>query len=193
MKVCEKCGAFYPDDAIVCETCGTPLGVSDAQNTQNTQTAPEQNYNPYQQEQTFLPDQQPPQYNPPYQQQPFEQQPYEQAPYQQQSPYQQQPYQQQNTNSYQPAYQQPGYQQPSPYMARKRNSPMVLGIVGIVFAILLPIVTYCCSIPGLVMANKDIRMGMNSNAARVLNIVAICIAVVNSFFGIVNNFTGIFY
>ena len=60
----------------------------------------------------------------------------------------------------------------------------MLGIVGIVFAILLPLVTYCCSIPGLVMASKDIQRGLPSQSARVLNLIALALAVANSFLGI---------
>lgn len=61
---------------------------------------------------------------------------------------------------------------------------MVLGIIGIIFALLLPIVTYCCSIPGLVMANRDVRLGLPNQGARILNIIAIVIAAINSLLGV---------
>lgn len=89
----------------------------------------------------------------------------------------------------------PGYGQPPypPYSypnqtPRKRSAPTVLGIIGIVFGLLLPLVTYCCSIPGLVMANQDIRQGMPNQSARTLNIIALVIAVANSFFSIFLNY-----
>lgn len=100
---------------------------------------------------------------------------------------------QQNQQQENPFYQSQQYQPPAytPYPSypntapQKRSAPLVLGIIGIIFALLLPIVTYCCSIPGLVMANKDIAMGANNQAARILNIVAIIIAAINSFFGVI--------
>ena len=98
------------------------------------------------------------------------------------SPYAQPPVQPNNAPYGQaPAPGYPGYPYPQ---QPKRNAPLVLGIVGIVFAILLPLVTYCCSIPGLVMASKDIQRGLPSQSARVLNIIALALAVANSFLGI---------
>lgn len=34
--LCNKCGAQIPDDSIFCTHCGTHLGYSDAENTNNT-------------------------------------------------------------------------------------------------------------------------------------------------------------
>lgn len=68
------------------------------------------------------------------------------------------------------------------------TSTIVLGVVGIIFGILLPIVTYICSVTGLCLANRDLRDGRTTKrTGKVLNIVALCIAAVNSFFGILLN------
>lgn len=70
------------------------------------------------------------------------------------------------------------------YVLREKNSTgnalLVVGILGIIFAILLPIVTYCISIPGLALgAKRPDKKGV------VLNIIAIIIAVINSVLGII--------
>ncbi len=62
-------------------------------------------------------------------------------------------------------------------------APMVLGIIGVIFAVLLPIIAYPCLIIGLVLANNDIRNGQISTAGRTVNIVGLCIAVCNSILG----------
>lgn len=96
-----------------------------------------------------------------------------------------------NSNNPADTHVQPPYASNSPYpqtpppeypnpQDQKRTAPLVLGIIGVIFAILLPLVTYCCSIPGLVMANQDIRNSLPNQSARVLNIVALVIAEVNS-------------
>lgn len=103
--------------------------------------------------------------------------------YQQPAQQQYQPYQP-NATQYQQQY--PSYQTAA-QPAVKRKAPLILGIIGVIFALLLPIVTYCCSIPGLVMANKDIRNGADNRGARVLNIVAIIIAAINSIAGVIMN------
>jgi len=55
------------------------------------------------------------------------------------------------------------------------NGLIALGVVGIVFAILLPLVTYCTSITGWVLAaRRPDKKGL------VLNIVAVIIALINS-------------
>ena len=84
-----------------------------------------------------------------------------------------------------PSYGQPPY--PYAQVPRKRTAPTVLGIIGIVFGILLPLVTYCCSIPGLVMANQDIRRGLPNQTGRILNIIALAVALANSVFSIFYN------
>lgn len=94
-----------------------------------------------------------------------------------------------------PPYNQPPYPPvPGPgYGMQKRTAPLVLGIIGIVFGVLLPLVTYACSIPGLVMANKDIKMGLDNQSGRVLNIIAIVIAAVNSIMGILQYSSSSFF
>lgn len=60
------------------------------------------------------------------------------------------------------------------------NALIVVGIIGIIFAILFPLVTYCTSIPGWVLAAKrPDKKGM------VLNIIAVILAVINSILGII--------
>lgn len=78
-----------------------------------------------------------------------------------------------------------------PVQRRKSAAPTVLGVIGIVFALLLPVVTYACSIPGLVMANREIRSGLPGRAARNLNIAALAVAVVNSILGIALNLSSL--
>lgn len=62
-------------------------------------------------------------------------------------------------------------------------SSLVLGIVGTVFAFFIPVVTYGCSITGLVRGIKKRRV-KNSTAGIALNVVALVIAVFNSLAGI---------
>ena len=57
---------------------------------------------------------------------------------------------------------------------------IALGIIGIVFGILFPAVTYSCSIPGLVLTVKKSRKGYRTAASFVLNIIAIAVAFANS-------------
>ena len=71
-----------------------------------------------------------------------------------------------------------------PFYDRRSSAALVLGIVGIIFAILLPIICYICSGIGLYIANRDIREGQTYRTGyRTLNIVALCIAAVNSILG----------
>lgn len=57
---------------------------------------------------------------------------------------------------------------------------LVLGIIGTVFSVLIPLVTYACSIPGLIIAVRDKKRSYKANGGIVLNIVALVIAVINS-------------
>ena len=89
---------------------------------------------------------------------------------------------------YPPVYQQSDY---SPYtMPQKRTAPIVLGIIGLVFSFLLPIVTYPCSIVGVVMANSDNKRGAKNTSGLVLNIVALVIAALNSILGAILGMMG---
>ena len=69
----------------------------------------------------------------------------------------------------------------------RKNTTLTLGIVGLVFSVLLPIVTYCCSIPGLVMAGQNPYTGERDTVGKVLNIVAICVAALNSLAAVISN------
>lgn len=69
---------------------------------------------------------------------------------------------------------------------RIHTPSLVLMIIGAVFAILLPIVTYPCSIISLVMSVKK-KNEYNTKYAIVINIIALVIAVVNSTLGVLNN------
>ena len=80
----------------------------------------------------------------------------------------------------QPEY--PGYpgqpEQPRPLHV----SSLVLSIIGLVFSILLPIVTYPCSIVGLVKAVKN-RTTHKTTAAFVMCIIGLVVAIANSAIG----------
>lgn len=64
---------------------------------------------------------------------------------------------------------------------RKKQSAasVALGVVGLIFALLFPAVTYACSIPGLVVGVKH-KLRTGAKAGMVMNIVALSFAVVNS-------------
>ena len=64
-------------------------------------------------------------------------------------------------------------------------SSLVLGIVGLVFSVFVPIVSYACAVPGLVIGIKRQKKNYNSSAGVPLNIVALAIALINSALGIV--------
>ncbi len=68
--------------------------------------------------------------------------------------------------------------------AKKAHVPsLVLMIIGAVFALLLPIVTYGCSITSLVMS--IIKRHTHKTAyAIVINIIALIFAVINSAIGV---------
>ena len=60
---------------------------------------------------------------------------------------------------------------------------LVLMIIGAVFALLLPIVTYPCSIISLVMSISK-RNTHKTTYAIVINIIALIVAVINSALGV---------
>lgn len=64
-------------------------------------------------------------------------------------------------------------------------SSLVLSIVGLVFSFFLPIVSYACAIPGLIIGVKKHRKNYSSSAGIALSIVALSIALVNSALGVV--------
>lgn len=63
-------------------------------------------------------------------------------------------------------------------------SSLVLGIVGLVFSVIVPVVSYACAIPGLVIGLKRRRKNYNSTAGVVLSIIALSLALINSVFGV---------
>ena len=59
---------------------------------------------------------------------------------------------------------------------------LVLSIIGLVFSLLFPLVTYPCSIVGLVMAVKK-KSECKTTAALVMCIIGLVIAIINSSIG----------
>lgn len=64
-------------------------------------------------------------------------------------------------------------------------SSLVLSIVGLVFSFFLPVVSYACAIPGLIIGIKKRKKNYSSSAGISLSIVALSIALVNSVLGVV--------
>lgn len=60
---------------------------------------------------------------------------------------------------------------------------LVLMIIGAVFALILPIITYGCSITSLVMSILK-RKEYNTTFAIVINIIALILALANSILGV---------
>ncbi len=64
-------------------------------------------------------------------------------------------------------------------------SSLVLGVVGLVFSFLLPLVSYACAIPGLVIGLKKRKKNYSSSAGISISVVALSLALLNSILGIV--------
>ncbi|MCH5349932.1 MAG: hypothetical protein J1E40_11460 [Oscillospiraceae bacterium] len=64
-------------------------------------------------------------------------------------------------------------------------SSLVLGIVGLVFSFILPVVSYACAIPGLIIGVKKSRKDYNASAGVSMSIIAISLALINSVLGVV--------
>ncbi len=64
-------------------------------------------------------------------------------------------------------------------------SSLVLSIVGLVFSFFLPVVSYACAIPGLIIGIKKRKKNYRSSAGISLSIVALSIALINSVLGVV--------
>ena len=63
---------------------------------------------------------------------------------------------------------------------------VVLSTIGLIFAFLLPLVTYICSVIGLVFASGEIASGKTAKTTyRTINIVALVIAGINSILGVI--------
>ena len=73
------------------------------------------------------------------------------------------------------------------YMSGKKLcvSSLVLSIVGLVFSFFLPVVSYACAIPGLIIGIKKRRKNYSSSAGISISIVALSIALINSVLGVV--------
>lgn len=63
-------------------------------------------------------------------------------------------------------------------------SSLVLGIVGLIFSFMIPIVSYACAVPGLVIGLRKRRKNYSSSAGISLSIVALSLALINSVFGV---------
>lgn len=63
-------------------------------------------------------------------------------------------------------------------------SSLVLGIVGLIFSFIIPIVSYACAIPGLVIGIKKRNKNYSSSAGISLSIIALSLALINSVFGV---------
>jgi len=64
----------------------------------------------------------------------------------------------------------------------------ILGIIGIAFAFIFPLVTYCTSIPGWCMANSH-----PDQKGKTLNVVAVTLATIHIVFWIFIFFLNIFF
>lgn len=64
-------------------------------------------------------------------------------------------------------------------------SSLVLGIVGLAFSFFLPVISYACAIPGLVIGIKKRKKNYSSSAGISLSVVALSIALINSVLGVV--------
>ena len=62
---------------------------------------------------------------------------------------------------------------------------LALGIVGTVFSVLIPAVSYGCCIPGIISGVKAMKKDKNAVPGIVLNIVGLSIALINSTFAVV--------
>ncbi len=64
-------------------------------------------------------------------------------------------------------------------------SSLVLGIIGLVFSTVFPMVTYSCSVPALIIGLKKNKKDYDSTAGVALSIIGITFAVINSVLGII--------
>lgn len=64
-------------------------------------------------------------------------------------------------------------------------SSLVLSIIGLVFSFFLPVVSYACAIPGLIIGIKKRKKNYSSSAGISISIVALSIALINSVLGVV--------
>ena len=64
-------------------------------------------------------------------------------------------------------------------------SSLVLGIVGLAFSFFLPVISYACAIPGLIIGVKKRKKNYSSSACISLSIVAVSLALFYSVLGVV--------
>lgn len=64
-------------------------------------------------------------------------------------------------------------------------SSLVLGIVGVVFSLFVPVVAYACAIPGLITGVKKQHRNYRASAGIILNIIALSLALINSVLGVI--------
>ena len=63
---------------------------------------------------------------------------------------------------------------------------MICAVVGLVFALLIPLVTYVFCGAGIAMINKQ-KMLFNTKPALIISIIALVIALINSVLGVLIN------
>ncbi|MEG2348265.1 MAG: hypothetical protein RSB67_01280 [Clostridia bacterium] len=80
-----------------------------------------------------------------------------------------------------------------PYSSTKAIVSFVLGLIGLI-AWFIPIFSYVACIPGLIfgLQSKKIKHSWQSTAGITLNIISICLAVINSIIGVIINLNSIF-
>ena len=73
---------------------------------------------------------------------------------------------------------------PAPASGQK-GTILILGAVSIIFSLIFPLASYVCGIVGLVMASKAIKAGENVRNGRLLCIIGLVLAVLNTVLSIV--------
>ncbi|MCL2108843.1 MAG: DUF4190 domain-containing protein [Oscillospiraceae bacterium] len=76
----------------------------------------------------------------------------------------------------------PTYERQQITTDKQHVASLVLSIIGLVFALFLPIITYVCSIIGLVVAIKN-RKEYKTTAAIIMCIIGLIVALINSIMG----------
>ena len=99
------------------------------------------------------------------------------------------PYSQHGFGANIPPYVQP-YDQGVPAVKKLHTPSLVLSIIGLVFSLLFPLVTYPCSIIALVQSVKHGKTH-KTTAALVMSVIALPIAVINSIAGAVMGAMGL--
>lgn len=74
---------------------------------------------------------------------------------------------------------------PSSPSGSQKVPALILGIVSIVFALILPLITYICGGIGLVFVSKAKQNGENATPAMICCIIGLVLAVINSIMGVI--------